>query len=605
MKKHVRTFLAAAALCFVGVAAQAQYSLRILQPASVAGTVPGTTPPSATWGFGDPNLVVPVTGLCQWAQPDSFVIGTPGGVGNLTGKIALVRRGPAPPATNASEFGTKALACQTAGAIAVIIVDNLGRALPNPIGPGADGVNVTIPIIGVEDIFQRTYGDLVTAGTLQVSIGNFRGQLSNNLAVPFDQTSVPFAFAYPAHMLQDSGIFVFPIVGNAVNVGNQAQTSPMFKRQVVRVSPNPQVLFSDSNQLVSLSPNDTSHQNNAVMFDLVAADPTAVRLPAHYQLIYSVSQAGVVDNDPSDNTRTYDFYITDSAFSKSRLNASVAPTDPAYLRPISGPAYTVAGGGALRWGHLLKTGPFTSTAAKVKSITFAATTNTADSLSGESMEVDLFKWDDADLNNVIIESEVTLLGSGFHEFLSNSERSKFITQPITDATTGEDGVILQPDSRYITCINYGGTVSVFIEADENVWDYDSNFVFSNGEPQLPLFNGTDWSTFVRSIQPALRTDIIPWVVADKPTLLNATYMSVHPNPAQSMVQVSVGDKTGAGSATITIRDLSGRQVYQSRQPLQGTASAFKISVETLPAGLYNVTASTGNGAKTQKLVITR
>ena len=373
------------------------------------------------------------------------------------------------------------------------------------------------------------------------------------------------------------------------------------------------MLFSDSAAVGNLTANDTSNRDSPVVFDLIATDPSSAHMQAHYQLIYSVSQPGVVDDDPSDNTRIYDFYATENSFSKSRLNTMVSPSDPVYLQPLSGPAYTVAGGGALRWGHLLKTGIHgNSSRAKVQSITFAATTNTADSLSGESVNLELYKWVDASNDNVIDESEVTLMGSGFHSFETNSERGIFMNVPITDAASGDSGVVLEANSRYVTCVNYGGTVSVFIAADEKVWDYDSNFVFSNFEPQIPLFNGTDWSHFSLDIQVALRTDIdstLPFrdrtLVSIKQDLGTLTNMSVHPNPAQSMIQVSVGDKVGTGSATISIRDLAGREVYNSQQPLAGTASYYKIGVGSLPAGLYNVMVSTGRGSKTQKLVITR
>ena len=228
MKKHVRTFFAAAALCFVGIAAQAQYSLRIIQPANVAGTVTGTVKPEDIWGAGPADDITPVTGFAQWCNPDT--LGITANVGVLTGKVAVVRRG-----TN--EFGTKALHCQDAGAIAVIIVNN-GGTFSNELGAGADGPSVTIPVIAAPTDFGITYHDLIGSGMLQVSIGNFRGQLANNLSIPFDQVTVPFAFAYPAHMLNDTGDFKFPILANAVNVGNQAQNAVVIKSQVVRVSPN-------------------------------------------------------------------------------------------------------------------------------------------------------------------------------------------------------------------------------------------------------------------------------------------------------------------------------------------------------------------------------
>lgn len=59
----------------------------------------------------------------------------------LSGKIAVIRRG-------SCEFGSKVLAAENEGAIAVIIVNNVPGA-PTPLGPGADGGAVTIPSVMV------------------------------------------------------------------------------------------------------------------------------------------------------------------------------------------------------------------------------------------------------------------------------------------------------------------------------------------------------------------------------------------------------------------------------------------------------------------------
>jgi hypothetical protein len=59
----------------------------------------------------------------------------------LNGKIAVIRRG-------SCEFGCKAEAAQNAGAVGVMIVNNVAGA-PVSMGPGTCGVNVTIPTIMV------------------------------------------------------------------------------------------------------------------------------------------------------------------------------------------------------------------------------------------------------------------------------------------------------------------------------------------------------------------------------------------------------------------------------------------------------------------------
>lgn len=77
----------------------------------------------------------------------------------LRGNIALIDRG-------SCEFGRKALNAQRYGAIAAIIVDNAASAKPPSLGPGADGGNVTIPVIGVT----QSVGQLLRAGTAPVQL---------------------------------------------------------------------------------------------------------------------------------------------------------------------------------------------------------------------------------------------------------------------------------------------------------------------------------------------------------------------------------------------------------------------------------------------------
>jgi hypothetical protein len=64
--------------------------------------------------------------------------------GDLAGKIAVIRRG-------ACEFGLKALNAQNAGAVGVVMVNNV-EGPPIVMGGGADGESVTIPVLMVTDV---------------------------------------------------------------------------------------------------------------------------------------------------------------------------------------------------------------------------------------------------------------------------------------------------------------------------------------------------------------------------------------------------------------------------------------------------------------------
>ena len=82
--------------------------------------------------------------------------------GALSGKIAVIRRGEC-------EFGFKGLAAQNEGAIAVIMVNNVPGD-PIPMGAGAQGGSVTIPMIMVSNITGEAIITELGGGTVNATI---------------------------------------------------------------------------------------------------------------------------------------------------------------------------------------------------------------------------------------------------------------------------------------------------------------------------------------------------------------------------------------------------------------------------------------------------
>jgi len=82
--------------------------------------------------------------------------------GDLTGKIAVIRRGEC-------EFGFKGLAAQNAGAVAVVVVNNVPID-PIPMGPGAQGAMVTIPMIMIGSADGEALITEIAAGTVNGTI---------------------------------------------------------------------------------------------------------------------------------------------------------------------------------------------------------------------------------------------------------------------------------------------------------------------------------------------------------------------------------------------------------------------------------------------------
>jgi hypothetical protein len=81
----------------------------------------------------------------------------------LEGKVAVIRRG-------TCEFGLKALAAQNAGAVAVIMVNNVEGA-PIVMAPGEDGAAVTIPALMVSNIVgELIISELLTGDTVNTTM---------------------------------------------------------------------------------------------------------------------------------------------------------------------------------------------------------------------------------------------------------------------------------------------------------------------------------------------------------------------------------------------------------------------------------------------------
>ena len=148
-------------------------------PASIVGTYP-----AGLASFGPAITTTPVTGDLALAYDgvadsldvcDSIINPT-----DLSGKIAVVRRG------NCS-FTSKVLACQNAGAIGVIVVNNLGAAA----GMGGSSASVTIPSVmvaswdGQDMIDALVQGDSVNASlSLPLGFGQDRdGDLDNGIII--------------------------------------------------------------------------------------------------------------------------------------------------------------------------------------------------------------------------------------------------------------------------------------------------------------------------------------------------------------------------------------------------------------------------------------
>jgi subtilisin family serine protease len=85
--------------------------------------------------------------------------------GSLTGEIALIRRGSLPAPAPACTFYLKAVNAQNAGAIGVVLYNNVpGRVSPSVAPPTSADARITIPVVAINAADGATLSDRITAG---------------------------------------------------------------------------------------------------------------------------------------------------------------------------------------------------------------------------------------------------------------------------------------------------------------------------------------------------------------------------------------------------------------------------------------------------------
>ncbi|HRN38704.1 MAG TPA: hypothetical protein PLL18_17475, partial [Flavobacteriales bacterium] len=173
-----RTLLASA-VALASLWAQAQVSTMVLQPADLAGPLNFTI--ADDWGatpdMNDPlNRIQAFTviGRDNSSTADSLGCEALVNGAEVAGKIAMIYRG-------ACNFSQKAMNAQNAGAIGVVIINNNGA--PVGMGAGADGPQITIPVVMISQGDGADLHDQVVAGNVEMMIGTIAGMFANNLAM--------------------------------------------------------------------------------------------------------------------------------------------------------------------------------------------------------------------------------------------------------------------------------------------------------------------------------------------------------------------------------------------------------------------------------------
>ncbi|MCC7465829.1 MAG: T9SS type A sorting domain-containing protein [Saprospiraceae bacterium] len=293
-----------------------------------------------------------------------------------------------------------------------------------------------------------------------------------------------------------------------------------------------------------------------------------------------------LDQRPNDNERESPFVVSNDFFAKE-----------------DGPeqGYRPSAGGDWAVGNLYRMGAGAFDMYKATEAEFAFTSNDDEIPVGEvEAAIYLFKISNdvaPDFSNFdgsgFLTSSMEWLGVASYEAPDSLQGYQIQRVELSDLNTALPGVVLEPNTRYLLAVEYGGAnASVFHAFNDDVYYYfPSTFIFN-----------TDWNPFGfgGDVNAVLRLYISLVSTTDE-TVLPDNTIKVFPNPVRETVQLGI-EFAEPTDATITIADINGRVIHvEDRQAL--TQETLQYRLPQLASGTYLARIATAKGTLTKKFVV--
>ena len=489
-------------------------------------------------------------------------------INDLTGKIAVIFR-------NTCEFGVKALNAQNAGAVGVIIVNrNPGEVIA--MGAGAQGANVTIPVVMLDLTDGLNLISTMANGPVVMFLGNKTGLFPNDGGISANAALLPRQGMIPSQLAQNGTEFNFDLGARVYNYGNQPQTMSLNAKIT---NPSGATVYDNtvSNMAVAAGDSvdvDPSAANNLPNFSL-ASYPAGT-----YTLTYTVGLA-VADDYVADNTLISTFTVTDSMFSYAQADPTTgSPTGGNYYRPgTNNQTYSAC--------QVLDNA--NASRLKATGIYFSATTSAASGvlLTGEEMALYLYKWEDpfTDLNDANLAfNTLTEVANGFYYYPDDLQG-----QTVFGAYTTP--VALEDNQRYLACVQ---TVNLNLYmGHENGTNLTWNEAYYL-QPMAP--NESDGTWYAAGFGSDIPSSVAIGVADNDVNIAELTTVAgkAFPNPANDLVTVAI---EGEGTAQLTVTDVAGKVAMAASLNL--AAGQDNVNIAGLTSGLYifNVTLENGKTAQ--------
>lgn len=582
MKKLLLTLTVVA----TGFMAQSQVICAGISPASIAGNYDHTWADPGGGDWSTPDFLIPgtfivdtlmmsddgTTGTNPQGNPMSAEACNPPQIVDLTGKIAVVYR-------NTCEFGFKALACQQAGAVGVIIINRDDEAIG--MGGGAEGLNVTIPVVMVSSSTGALLTSTMQNGPVVMFLGNKTGAYNDDAGADKSQMLIADFGGSNSAIFNGftPGIQVYNF---GINTNDVAVTASID-------GPGGNV-YSETITRTGMATGDTlsifaGNAEEFTAWDLGIGNYTN----GNYTLTYSISVVGIgtADDSDFDNILTADFTIQDGVIASSRVDGSNNPIANSY-----------PSNSTVEYQSCMFFEDANASDLGVYGVTFVPYTDTsATPLAGEEIFINFYEWNDTwvDLDDPNF--------AAFNDFFTNLNPVGFETYyPASDNETGQPQFVqlsnpfaMVDNQRYLVCLQSFNP--------EVAFGYDSELDYNGNQgiyrmPISPVFVDDTWYTGWSGLSsPSIAINVMDAgsIGIDEITSLEG---NAFPNPAVDKVTIAVNAN---GAATLSVTDVAGKVAMTENITLvDGRAS---INIDALASGVYVFNVALENGLSSQFNVV--
>ncbi|MCH2021096.1 MAG: T9SS type A sorting domain-containing protein [Saprospiraceae bacterium] len=535
---------------------------RVNSPGAVAGDYNFGSPADGAGQWG-PTSINTITGDLGWITDNIDSLGCNPGTNNLTGKVALVRRG-------ACNFSLKAYHAQQTGAIGCVICNNIpgGGLVGMTGGDSMSAVNIPIVFLTYEDC-ELLHSQVDSGNTTNVSF---------YVPSAYNARSA-YAYNTPVQHIQ-------PFGNMSINVYNSGST-PVNNIDVTATISDPNGVDTTFMQTISTLNSTT---DSVVTFPETYT-PVAV---GTYNIVFkttlnvgdSVVQQFLINNDST-------FALDNNVLSNSSTLRGVGPNDVSFAdpHPVTGTTFQYGMGACYVTGI--------GTSDYVSSASFAIAN--ANDYYGKifllllyEAPVNYFAGNETDF------STFNEIGAGYYMISANDTLTphSILTTNIYNASTGALGVQLQADRQYMMLLRHDGDGSV-TTSPKVTSTHTQDFLSVDATVYTDRLYMGGWTG---NYMPVIRMHVQPTITGLPIKTLDPSEFMLFPNPTNDNFSVKINLNEVSENINIKLFNLNGKEI-QSYSYNNVKNDVYHYNVCELPSGIYLIHVQTDFAQTIRKLIV--